>query len=132
MKNVLILTEQDVSYYRRDRDFGGSGSSRDIQKADIVISQVEHNEDYFFVVKNRDTPTNGFYIHRVQVADFILGHSVTLYNREQTFRNDKHEWDTSMKELDGQMDEILEEIQKDEIKKNTNPLNALHRMELDD
>ena len=140
MKKVLILTEQDVSYYRRDRDFGGSGNSRDIQKADIVISQVEHNEDYFHIVKYRDTLPGpfvqeqqaGFYIHKVQVADFILGHPVTLYNRDQTFRNDQHEWDTSMKELDGQMDEILEEIQKDEIKKNTNPLNALHRMELDD
>jgi hypothetical protein len=143
MKKILILMQEDISPLRRDigsSPFASMHDQKPIRESDIVLAQAEHNENYFAVLKYRDTLPGpyvreqqaGFYIHKVQVVDFILGHPVTLYNRDQTFRNDQHEWDTSMKELDGQMDEILEEIQKDEIKKNTNPLNALHRMELED
>jgi hypothetical protein len=128
MKKALILTQEDISQLRRDINsspFAGMHDQKPIREADIVLVQAEHNENYFAVLKYRDTlpgpyvrePQAGFYIHKVQVADFILGHPITLYNRDQT-----------LKELDYQADKIPKEAQKCEIKK----INALHRMELED
>jgi hypothetical protein len=119
MKKMLILAPKDLKDLYKDFDPSRRFDSVDkilnskpLKDAEIILVQTEHNDDYFFILKDHSFKIGG-YIHKVDVADFCLGKDVRLYNRQETFRNDHHELDGSMKKLDGH-------------------INALHRMELED
>lgn len=128
MKKIMILTQEEVGRYKRDRDIGNVSNfpPKELRIADIVLAKAEHNEDYFYIIKGKDTQ-NGYFIHHINVGDFCTGKSVRLYDIDETYRNEQHGWDVEEKELYAQMDEMLERIQNDK-----KPINALHRMEIDD
>ena len=91
---------------------------------DIVLVQSEHNDDYFQIIKSRDSAQDG-YIHERNLASYVLGtEGVKLYNRDEIFRHEEQEWDVKTQELVDEMCGFNEEPE--------DVVNVVSRIEIDD